>query len=181
VKRIPWATEAVVLARKCDVKKVLKRALYELVRMEGFGQDIDDVDAGVLLQMDYRALLKAREKLTSFWLLTAASPSNSFNCPLAVPAPVDPAHPAPPPANLGPCPTAKPSLSIEKHAKLVHASGLFEEYLFDPVCGMQALMDAPWAEEGYCAGCVGIRRDAWGKARAKVWQNLSIWFGLDED
>ncbi|KAH8112966.1 hypothetical protein DFH11DRAFT_394730 [Phellopilus nigrolimitatus] len=43
----PYATETVVLARECDVPKVLKSALYELVRTEGFGlYDEDEEEAG---------------------------------------------------------------------------------------------------------------------------------------
>ncbi|KAF8207759.1 hypothetical protein K438DRAFT_1450978, partial [Mycena galopus ATCC 62051] len=64
-KRITYATESVLLARSCDVPKILKRALYELVRSAGYGQPTDRERVS---SRDFGALVTAREHLTTAWM-----------------------------------------------------------------------------------------------------------------
>ncbi|KAF9463193.1 hypothetical protein BDZ94DRAFT_1164397, partial [Collybia nuda] len=161
--RIPFATESIALARHCNLSSALKRAMYELVRLEGFGQaeeagsddgqDADDKENVEISPADYRALVKARERLTTLWL-TQMSPVMA-------------------------CTSTNGTLSIQAHVKLVIDSGIYEEYHADPMCGFQALMDAPWAEEGFCEACIDTRKKAWVNGREKAWENLGLWFGLD--
>ena len=207
---IPHATESLALARLCGLPRVMKRAMYELVRSPGYGQndlddsadDVDDEDGGVGMGMmgqrsgggnrvelqsaDKDALTRAREHLTSLWIATAKSVAKNFmHCPNAVSIDADPdaaaAAAAPENQNLAqPCTTTTPGLPLA-HMRLVHESGLMDNFTFDAVCGLQALMDAPWAEEGFCAGCVELRRKSWQRTRVKTWENLGIWFGLGVD
>ncbi|KAJ3884788.1 hypothetical protein GG344DRAFT_14665, partial [Lentinula edodes] len=80
------ATAVVLLARDCGLQSVLKRALYELVRTDGFGQTLGSSTSvsGPFDQLsaeDHRLLVKARERLISLWMSVAAP---SFSpCPLA--------------------------------------------------------------------------------------------------
>jgi len=62
----------------------------------------------------------------------------------------------------------------------VHDSGLYDEYQFDPLCGLQALIDIKWdEEEGWCSDCVRARREAWTRMRQKTWERIGVWMGLD--
>ncbi|KAJ6603646.1 hypothetical protein B0H10DRAFT_1683115, partial [Mycena sp. CBHHK59/15] len=61
---ITYATESVVLARLCGILSILKRAMYELVRLAGYGQ----TDRENISTRDVKALIKAREELTSLWM-----------------------------------------------------------------------------------------------------------------
>ncbi|KAJ7450374.1 hypothetical protein FB451DRAFT_1052283, partial [Mycena latifolia] len=160
------ATESVVLARACDVPSILKRALYELVRLPGYGQtEREGVSA-----RDLRALVRAREELTSVWMLTM-----SPYCPdLALCASTAPAGAVP-----ARCTTLDALQAGKAHHKLVRESGVADDYLYDPLCGLQVLIDADWAAEGFCAACVALRHEVWAGRREKVWDNLDIWFGLD--
>lgn len=205
--RIPFATESIALARHCNLLSTLKRAMYELVRLEGFGQteadsdderDANDEEFVELSPADYKALVKARERLTSLWLLTATSPKDFPDCsgPVAGGIARDNDPPADP-LNANPniesanavgsrphqlaaagCTSTNRTLSMQAHAKLVIDSGIYEEYHADPICGFQALIDAPWAAEGFCEACVDTRRRAWAGGREKAWENLGLWFGL---
>ena len=205
---IPHATESLALARFCGLLRVMKRVMYELVRSPGYGQndtdvdldddaeDADDEEGGMGMGMgagaggrsagrrhvelqsaDKDALTRARENLTSLWIMTTKSVAEAFmHCPNAGPVGAD----ANVDADAQPCTTTTPGLRLA-HMRLVHESGLMEDYTFDAVCGLQALMDAPWAEEGFCPGCVELRRKSWQGARVKAWENLGIWFGLGMD
>lgn len=207
--RIPFATESIMLARRCKVPGVLKHAMYELVRLEGFGQndpdDEDDLEEKEKKDEKHglptsvvAALVRGREKLTSMWMLSAAPLSKNFEhcvgetgaptpsgedaCPgkstdsEALPTPTS-SEPSEPP-NI--CTTLSPSLSIQAYTKIVHVSGIFEDFHADPLCGLQALIDAPWVEEGFCDACVKHRQTIWGREQERAWENLAIWFGLNE-
>ncbi|KAF9459088.1 hypothetical protein BDZ94DRAFT_1172381 [Collybia nuda] len=157
--RIPFAKTSVSLARKCGLSPILKRALYELVRQDGFGQD-DDV---TLSSSDYQALLRAREQLASAWIKAAACPTPQFAKCLS-----DTPH----------CAACDLNSVNSAHIELVHASGIFEVHLYDPICGLQALVDEPKLNEKFCEACVRLRKDVWAKEREKVWADLDVWLGL---
>ncbi|KAJ7792348.1 hypothetical protein B0H14DRAFT_2931511 [Mycena olivaceomarginata] len=161
-EEIQHATESVLLARECELPAVLKRALYEFVRLAGYGQSGRE---GVSPQ-DFRALVKAREHLTAAWMQTM----NPYSLDLMVCA-----RSAPRPRAT----TTDPLLSGKAHHKLVHASSIAEDYLYDPLCGLHALIEADWAAEGYCDAWVKLRREVWANRREKIWDNLDIWLGLN--
>ncbi|KAJ7922276.1 hypothetical protein B0H13DRAFT_1983271 [Mycena leptocephala] len=124
------ATESVVIApraRPIDPQA----AMYELIRLAGYGQTEREDNVPVFPRLHDVA--------------SAAAPAE----------PVDP----------GPCTR--------------HGSGIADDYMFDPLCGLQALIDTDWAAEGYCEACVKLRREVWSHRREKIWDNLNIWFGLD--
>ncbi|KAJ7034191.1 hypothetical protein C8F04DRAFT_956750 [Mycena alexandri] len=179
IERIPHATESVILARTCDVPSILKRAMYELVRLAGYGQT--DREEGVT-PADFRVLVRAREQLTAQWMqLTSPYSSDLMNCASALAAAAqaaDPAAPVPAPPAPMKCTTTDPLLSGKTHHKVVRESGIADDYLYDPLCGLQALIDADWDGEGYCEACVNLRREMWTNKREKLWDNLDIWFGL---
>ncbi|KAG2045313.1 hypothetical protein BDR03DRAFT_1086811 [Suillus americanus] len=59
--------------------------------------------------------------------------------------------------------------------KRIHNSGLYTKFLFDPVCGAQALIDIPWGEEGWCSYCIRSKRTTWRKIREKLWSDMDKW------
>ncbi|KAJ7818971.1 hypothetical protein B0H14DRAFT_2837789 [Mycena olivaceomarginata] len=159
-EEIQHATESVLLARECEPPAIRKRALYELVRLAGYGQSGRE---GVSPQ-DFRALVKAREHLTAAWMQTMNPYSlDLLVCARSASAAGDAEAPR--------CTTADPLLSGKAHHKL--------EYLYDPLCGLHALIEADWAAEGYCDACVKLRREVWANRREKIWDNLDIWLGLN--
>ncbi|TFK63089.1 hypothetical protein BDN72DRAFT_848019 [Pluteus cervinus] len=207
------AIKSIYLARKCEVKGVLKSAMYYLVRRAGFGQpDDEDEDAedelnGAsvspkskrkkspkirLSNADVKRLIHARENLTSQWTVALAIPSVDLSRCFAPPVPYQK------------CTAQEPLRIHEIHQKLIHKSGLFEEYIYDPMGGFEVLrshlippedgatkggdvwqnikQNGKWGNDkigGYCVECVQKRYDVWGSTRKKVWENLDLWFGLE--
>ncbi|PBK84228.1 hypothetical protein ARMGADRAFT_1000460 [Armillaria gallica] len=166
---ISHASDTVILAREWGLKSVRKRALYELVRLAGFGQDDSDDESDhstTISSSDYRLLVRAREMLTSAWTTRIATATFGVETKCV--------------GNVESCTAADVSLVASKHQEMVVASGLFETFLRDPICGTRALMELDWAKAGYCQGCVGQRILVWGKARERMWEDLDIWLGLDK-
>ncbi|KAG6811678.1 hypothetical protein H0H92_006333 [Tricholoma furcatifolium] len=65
------------------------------------------------------------------------------------------------------------------YQKLVEASGMRRRFHFDPVCGIQALVDAGWEKEGMCTECVHKRQELWKAERQRLWAEMDWWFGID--
>jgi len=171
---ISFATESVILARQCSIPSILKRALYEIVRTEAFGENDDEgeINAFRLSSADTRRLQRAREKLISLWI-TASLSGNFTTCPSSSES-IEPKGKG----IKTECPTNDGKQATLAHVKIVHASGIFEKYHYDPMCGFQALMEAPWAEEGFCQACVEMGQVKWGEAREKCWKDLDTYFGI---
>ncbi len=127
----------------------------------------------ILTEDDLRKLIIARERLVSEWVLQAA----------CAPKPI--------------CESAEAHGSdASTWARLVHASGLFEESLYDPLVGLSALAnvgfsDEPydnegdlgmlwvnWTEEKWCPECAEHMEKMFQSARVKNWEKLDIWFEL---
>ncbi|KAK0221397.1 hypothetical protein IW262DRAFT_896341 [Armillaria fumosa] len=167
---ISHASDTVILAREWGLKSIRKRALYELVRLAGFGQDDDSDDesdhSSAISSSDYRLLVRAREMLTSAWTTRIATATFGVETKCV--------------GNVEGCTAADVSLVASRHQEMVVASGLFETFLRDPICGTRALMELDWAKAGYCRACVDQRIVVWGKARERMWEDLDMWLGLDK-
>jgi hypothetical protein len=171
--------------------------------MEGFGQVYEIQDDGkdvklneALSAADHVLLTKAREKLGSRWIKIALSPLNDLTPTPNVPQPAINAQneikleypennvrkttmePETTPCTSIECTSTNPDHTHHAHRKLVHDSGIFESYIWDPICGMQALIEAPWGGEGFCRQCVDTMKDKWRKRREEAWRDLDLWFGL---
>lgn len=163
---ISYARESVILARKFSVPTILKRALYELVRHE---DDDDDYkfqsceSRPRLSDKDTKSLNRALRLLVPKWLSVTSHSSPDFgHCP----------------AQNAECTTADPRATQEAHRNLVILSGIQNDYSGDPLSGLQAMMEAPWEEQGFCQQCVAMRRTAWENTRERIWADCDIWFGL---
>ncbi|KAF9459069.1 hypothetical protein BDZ94DRAFT_1172374 [Collybia nuda] len=172
--RIPHAIESLALARECNVPSILKRVLYELVRTPRFGQNLPSIDGGVPPQLspaDVLVLGTAREELITLWIDVTTAPCSTGSAltkGLAICAGG---------AQNPTCTTRKEPRATSVHVRLV-ASGVFRDFLWDPVCGLQALVNLDWAGEGFCHGCVEMRRAVWRTTREKVWEKLDMLFKL---
>ncbi|KIJ60111.1 hypothetical protein HYDPIDRAFT_32533 [Hydnomerulius pinastri MD-312] len=162
--------EVAILGRKCGVKGVLVRAFYELARANGgygLSSTGSDPDGGQreeegklegISKVDLALVDRVREHMVHAWAQTAAR--------LSPPCPV----------HTG---LECPSISSQREAweRLVHDSGVFKTFLFDPICGLQALVDIKWEEERWCEECVRVRREAWLRQRQELWE----WVGAELD
>lgn len=70
--------------------------------------------------------------------------------------------------------------SVQQWEEKVRRSGLYEDCMYDPLCGLQRIIAIDWAAEGYCPGCVKARRDAWTRTREKIWEHLDLWLRLTQ-
>ncbi|KAH7921242.1 hypothetical protein BV22DRAFT_1096794 [Leucogyrophana mollusca] len=168
-ERIPHALEMAVLGRRYDVPRVLKRAFYEVLRTGGFALanvTQAESESTTLDTDDIYRLFAARENLTLAWVSATACVDPSFVCP---------EHEA---GSSGPgdCPTTAAKCATWNEQ--VHAAGLFDRYMYDPICGLEALMDIDWEAEGWCEECIQMRVDAWTRMRTRLWTTLEMWLEL---
>lgn len=186
--RTPYAAETVVLARTYDVPSVLKRAFYELLRSEGFAQQGINVDGAALdgsrlvgnarlSHADLVRLVTTREKLSMAWtLLVGSAPSPaSFPCMLQHTTASNAAYSTNTARER--CAAACTN-SAAIWAEWVLDSGLFENWMYDPICGLERLSILDWENSGYCSSCVMTRRQLWSRKREEIWENLDTWLGL---
>ncbi|KAF7290779.1 hypothetical protein MIND_01318800 [Mycena indigotica] len=132
---IPHATQVVSLGREVDLgpsgAAIIKRALYELLRTPSFGQKPEQMPS-MLQSTDLIALTRAREHLDTIWYTATAFEFFAFFCP---------AHG-----------TAQPEprctiLTQQIHKKLIYDSGLFIDYRYDVLCGLDMLGKVGWDKE----------------------------------
>ncbi|KAF7376584.1 hypothetical protein MSAN_00074800 [Mycena sanguinolenta] len=157
---------------------VLARTLYELLRSPHF----DDKNMDINLLIPRRRLNDARGKLQDAWVSIAADALSSVVlCPCGVPPPcesssADTDDTAFPPAH---CISQSPSDVVRDiHIRTVHTS-LLDNHLSDPLGGLDALiaMEEVWLAEGYCPGCVYLRRKLWkGKKDKLMSEMFNVWF-----
>lgn len=190
--RVEYAANTVQLARQCNVKSVLKRALYELVRAEGFRQETvlntddnhdeeADSNQSALTIFDHSLLVHAREQLTTFWFGKVFPPPAIIGC-------QNPRY-NPCAANWGKSP------SIYK--RLIIDSKIFEKYRYDPICGLDVIINAPWCRgetwpptcgvdlpiienDHLCRACAQKWRSSWREEKSMLWSKLDAWFQLSD-
>ncbi|KIM74682.1 hypothetical protein PILCRDRAFT_698792 [Piloderma croceum F 1598] len=159
------AAEAMLLGRMYDVPGIVKRASYELLRTSGLSHADPDVPCHD--QMHQRSaeyinrLVTVRRKLVHFWVDWGLNTFLDSVCTSTVE-----------------CTAESNGQAI--HDKLTLSSGLFKEFVYDPVCGLRALIEADWEAQGFCTSCVEKRRASWVIAREKVWGQLDGWLGLPD-
>lgn len=60
----------------------------------------------------------------------------------------------------------------------VKDSGVYEDFMYDPICGLDKLVEMEWERDGFCKGCVKSWRNAWMKKEDKLWENMELWLKL---
>lgn len=196
---IPHASDTVALARRWDMPELLKRAFYELVRSPRLGQELDDdndndenessardeEDRNIIIsRTDLIRLIETREKLHLEWFLCADSPPSAkdYPCPLAAPpaASAEPGRSSPAESEISTataCAAARENF-LTRWIEAVKNSGIYEDHMYDPLCGLDKLAEINWEEEGFCEGCVESWRSAWWGKQEKTWENLELWLNL---
>jgi hypothetical protein len=174
---MPHAAEAFAFARSCGLRGVQKRASYELLRMPTFGQAIV-ADAG-LPRADMLRLLHAREQLGLAWAEVAGKAPTNFACPRSTPQTQTQQVKQPERGGGNSCASANVDRLHARWAELVHSSGLYVQWMVDPLRGLHDLEEISWKDEGFCKKCVAARRNAWGQLRTKLWGDLDVWLELD--
>lgn len=164
---IPHAIESLMLARRCNIPAILKRVLYELMRSPNFGQQPSGPQ---LSYADLTTLSTVREELVMLWIDVTAAPSASS------PRPINKLAACASTLQYLRCTTRDRVRADSVHVELVNNSGTFGDFVWDPVCGLQALIEQDWAGEGFCMECVELRQVVWQRIREKVWKKLDRLF-----
>ncbi|KAG1865553.1 hypothetical protein DFJ58DRAFT_771549 [Suillus subalutaceus] len=171
------AAEFIALARSCDVNSGVKRALYELARTRGIGLHGNDVlgQSGLeqISHADQKCVVLIRELSVTTWSEIAVRIGMS-------PCQGDKVNTSTPWNKKAKFSVSQETCSFEYGIqdawnKRIHDSGLYTKFLFDPVCGAQALIDIPWGEEGWCSHCIRSKRATWKKIREKLWSDMDKW------
>lgn len=204
----PHMIETIFTARQCDLNAVIKPAFYELVRSPLTSDTMkEDVKNGRLMMEDLAMIDSARCKFLRRWmaLVGAHDRLNRFqhceNARFEASFPqtaisnasvaqkirsyedrargelTTPHHSTKRNAVLT-CISADAERLKQAHTKVVYESGMLERYLWDPVCGLQVLADAPWSNEGICDACVQVRKAVWQAERERLWAEMDDWFGV---
>ncbi|KAG1758031.1 hypothetical protein EDB19DRAFT_81733 [Suillus lakei] len=175
------AAEVIVLARSCDVNSGVKRALYELARTRRIGLHDNDVlgqsGLGQIGHADQKCVELMRELLVTTWSEIAVRVGMS-SCQEDYARKVNPSSSW---GKKGKSSAPRETCSFKsgtEHAtwnNRVHDSGLHTKFLFDAVCGAQALIDIPWGEEDWCSDCIQTKRATWRKIRQNLWSDMDKW------
>ena len=185
------AADTLLLARRCNVNSIFKRALYELVVSNGFKQsekdEIDPADQSVLEASDFSLLVHTREMLSMFWMQKAVPPPQPATCRSSRDSR---AHQA--------C-AVTTRMTHELYKRLVHDSKIFEWWRHDPITGLKMLCNAPWVKgevwspqrqdlplptDGdvyLCSGCAKKWRASWQAERIKLWSDMDMWLELGNE
>ncbi|KAI5893247.1 uncharacterized protein SCHCODRAFT_02621243 [Schizophyllum commune H4-8] len=158
-----YIVDAILLGFGWGVRPLVKRGIYELARLS----DLNDLRANP--PMDYRELsfdaleatymqlvVTVQKKLAMAWsdalhdIMT--SPTRCSN-------------------RERPCQSRDRIIMYE----ILYGTGIGKKYTLDPICGLQALIDLKWTNQGHCKGCAKARRDALIAKRQKIWDDLDGW------
>lgn len=190
---LPYAAETVVLARMYNVPCLLKRAFYELLRLDSFtqknieavaneheGELIDGsrlIGRAKLSHADLLRLTNAREKIQLAWAIIAgAGPaSHHYPCPLQKTVATD-TTPETQALRVRCAEAHRNSAAIWAYEVL--DSSLFEIWMQDPICGLERLIVLNWEKAGYCPQCALKRKQLWTSYREELWSKLDSWLDL---
>ncbi|KAG2109714.1 uncharacterized protein F5147DRAFT_611864 [Suillus discolor] len=182
------AVEIIALARSCDVNVgVVKRALYELARTRRIDLEGHDVlgqqGPEQIGHADQKCVELMRELSVTTWSEIGVRIGTSscqqdyaqkFTFPSKFPSNNKNVKSSAQRETYCPC-SFRSGNEQATWDERVHDSGLYTKFLFDPVCGAQALIDIPWGEEGWCLDCIQSKRAAWRKIQQKVWSDMDKW------
>ena len=164
------AIRALNLALEYDIPEMIKRLRYEVARV-GSEQWVEiarrltsDHSPDLYLPIEELVLLSiAREALMAQWVAVATTPPVNFGTSRGDDGVV--------------CCEQTPDRLVEWN-KLVHESGVFQEWLHDPIYGLDVLSELPWARLGYCKRCIWERKDFWQhEKKRELWDDFDNLLG----
>ncbi|VDC03647.1 unnamed protein product [Peniophora sp. CBMAI 1063] len=162
------AQEALELSRILDMPTIRKRALYELMRLPGFGQDGED---SALSISDYRLLTHAREKCSLHWtgIMKKGPTKLATKC-----APL-----------LQGCPVRHDGTRLNKWWTLMAKEDMMWRYYLDPIGGYRQLKTLLFREAKadpmeWCPDCQKEWEKEWTTAQENLWKDLDEWLELPQ-
>ncbi|KAH9918696.1 hypothetical protein B0H21DRAFT_895581 [Amylocystis lapponica] len=158
--RTAYPSETILLAQQCNVPEVSSAHTTS--------------SSARPLRASHR---DTREAPGEWVQVTRAPPA-----PSAVPCPLEHIH-ANGSLNPGLLPTLQKcrdarAADSERWSTEVVRSAVFDEYMYDPLVGLDRLVDMDWAGMGHCVGCVNARREMWTEKKEKLWAQLDEWLRL---
>ncbi|KIJ68852.1 hypothetical protein HYDPIDRAFT_25100 [Hydnomerulius pinastri MD-312] len=189
--RRPYAVETFLLCRQCNVPQVLKPVFYELIRdprgrfkvpganashkqgntgcsASSQAEHLEERALDALSRDDETLVLRAREIFLIAWFdTTIRNPSRS--CALRGSD-----------NKVKQCPSSSKKNSTWE--ALVHTSGLFQKFMYDPIGGFEALAAVAWKSEAekWCSQCVERMGEKWTKRAQELWDQLDEILELGE-
>lgn len=159
-RKLPGAIEAVLLGRKYNVPAIIKRAFYEVLRSSFFPiaekmsvachEDTNALASTTAADSapasdskfdtrfsadDLQIVISVRERFVAAWIASALAAPTSFpECPRGKHG-----------ESASHCPS--PETKRAGWIRRVQDTGLFQAYLYDPICGLDALCRVPWVDE----------------------------------
>ncbi|KAG2339286.1 hypothetical protein BDR05DRAFT_1003548 [Suillus weaverae] len=184
------APEVAALARMCNIDGLLKPAFYDMARMPGFGLDKLE-ESEQIGRADMLRLIRMREYLSDMWIQAAAREDPAFVCQNIHGAPSSnegtstPSKQADEKPELG-CITSASVASTcllvtarrEAWVRLVHDSGIFTQYRYDPLRGLAALINIEWTDD-WCKACKEKQKADWKTMQRSIWEKVGEY--LKED
>jgi hypothetical protein len=152
---------------------IRKRALYELLRQEDFGQanlepeteEKDDSDpyhiTSALPRNDLLLLVLARQKVHQEWISTIQNPQHRKG---------DCVHST--------CTSFKRAQVRQVWEKNVERSPLFKLGLLDPLLALRKIANLDWKSFGYCSDCISSLQTWCMDEQIRYWKLLDNWFRL---
>lgn len=143
----------------------LKQSYYELLRLWRVQLTDHSESCSTLPSKDFCLLLETRCKLSAEWMSLTAIPSSS-QCS----------------RKNDSTKASCPSLSSGKAGwyKIVHESGLAQDFAYDPIHGLIALIRADWKAERFCDECTKKWQDEWRETKKELWSKLDEWLHIAE-
>ncbi|KAF9229754.1 hypothetical protein BS17DRAFT_744206 [Gyrodon lividus] len=184
----PHAVDTFILCRQCDVPQLLRPVFYELVRdqrgrlentaVQGPNEQSDvtmddaqpslvECSLKLLSREDERLVFRARELFLIAWFDTTSRQPNR-SCSQVGSG-----------SKSGQCPSVRRK-DIAWDAA-VHKSGIFREFMYDPISGLRALAVLEWGNEDarWCNQCVEQMQQNWTEKTEKLWSQLDELLGFD--
>jgi hypothetical protein len=186
-----YAPKVAALARMCSIDVLLKPAFYEMARLPGFGLDKLE-ESEKFGCADMLRLIQIRECLSDMWVQVAAREDPAFVCPNLHGAPSNDGEGTSTPFEqddkkpvLGSITSASVASTCllatsrrEAWARLVHDSGIFTRYRYDPLRGLAALINIEWTN-AWCEDCKAKRKLDWHTMQRIIWEKIDEYFRED--
>jgi hypothetical protein len=179
-----YAPKVAALARMCNINVLLKPAFYEMARLPGFGLDkLEELEK--IGCADMSRLIRIRECLSDIWVQAAAREDPDSICPHLHGAPSSDGEGTSTPSEqvdekpaLGSIASASVASTCllvtsrrEAWARLVHDSGIFTRYRYDPLRGLAALINIEWTDD-WCKDCKEKRKLDWHTMQRSIWEKV---------
>lgn len=175
--RLERAPMAILLARQCNLKRLLKPAFYRMVRARRFDPNIPPTGPRAEEpSYDTAAFATAEALLPKEDIILASHLLREFTARWMTIATT-----VPNPKCRSPHATKCSSAFVNNWwVKVVKVSRIFQNGVFDPLGSLDSLIAINWSLDGVCSDCLAAQRDVWSKQKQKLWEDMDEWIEADE-